>query len=378
MNDSRKNTTINQIGRVAVITGICICLFSQILLSQSLSQSFEFRYVTKDQQANGITDFKGETAVFSTSERIAFLSHYADYASAYFDDPGLNKQAVSDKQLDSLMGQLKPQPLPKVRERIRLSEWQWTGYKAGQRKTRQKALLWWSELPHTRLENNSLVFLRKARIHRNFRPQSWRFSFRWKVQVPTDKSTAYLELHNNEGQTALTVGLNKDNQVFYTHHQDTSRVASYEKNRWYTLKLEVDLKHHRYNLYVNKEKAADFVFMQTPATKMISSFSLTAGQGTKIGSFLGTGYFLTGEVGGPYYPETFIDEDFTEKPCMEGWKESGYADSLWEITELPHVHGGERHAKEKLYLRKKTYVGAYERAFLNVEPALLIAQVLSR
>ena len=63
---------------------------------------------------------------------------------------------------------------------------------------------------------------------------------------------------------------------------------------------------------------------------------------------------------------------------MEGWKESGYADSLWEITELPHVHGGERHAKEKLYLRKKTYVGAYERAFLNVEPALFMRQVLSR
>jgi len=59
-----------------------------------ISRTFEFRAVSKDPKADGETDFKGKTAVFSTEERVAFLNVYADYASAWFGDPKLDTLAA--------------------------------------------------------------------------------------------------------------------------------------------------------------------------------------------------------------------------------------------------------------------------------------------
>ena len=349
------------------LIGIALFLFHQDLYSQTESKSFEFRYFTEDSEANGETDFKGETEIFSTPERIEFLSHYAEYAKRFFNDPELNTKAVSDREVSSLEDKLKPQPSPNVRTRKRLSNWQWTGYKKGQRAKEKQHLAWWKDLSNTRLENHSLVFIKNGQFTRDIRPQTWRFSLEWEMQVPSGESSAFLELHNNEGKTALTAGFNKNGKVFYTSGRDTTEVQSYETSTWYHLKAEVDLKNQRYNFYVNDTQVAEFVELQTPATKQVPAFSLTASKGTQLKSLWGVGYFLTGENGGPFYPETFIDEDFTLKPCMEGWNKSGYNDSLWQTTDLPHVHGGERHAGEDLYLRKKVYVGDYQRAVLNAE-----------
>jgi hypothetical protein len=79
-----------QAGKTLAVACIASLLFHQQLFAQEKSKSFEVRYFTEDSEANGVTDFKGETAIFSTPERIEFLSHYANYAEWFFNDPNLN------------------------------------------------------------------------------------------------------------------------------------------------------------------------------------------------------------------------------------------------------------------------------------------------
>jgi len=70
--------------------------------SQRLSSGYEIRYFSKDVNANGETDFKGETSVFTTDERIEFLNYYAKEVSAYYGDKGLNTEVAPDD--DTTMG----------------------------------------------------------------------------------------------------------------------------------------------------------------------------------------------------------------------------------------------------------------------------------
>lgn len=49
-----------------------------------LSHSFELRYVTSDEKANGETDYKGATEFFTTDKRVEYLSHWSNYATTYF------------------------------------------------------------------------------------------------------------------------------------------------------------------------------------------------------------------------------------------------------------------------------------------------------
>ena len=152
---------------VKMLAVVCIVslLFNQELFAQEESKSFEVRYFTEDSEANGVTDFKGETSIFSTPERVDFLSHYADYAKRFFDDPNLNTKAATDREVSSLMDQLKPQPLPRVRTRKRLSEWKWTGYKKGQQEADMEQLAWWKNQSETHIEGHSLVFDQIGRAH---------------------------------------------------------------------------------------------------------------------------------------------------------------------------------------------------------------------
>src|SRR5690606_15958767 len=61
------------------------------------------------------------------------------------------------------------------------------------------------------------------------------------------------------------------------------------------------------------------------------------------------------------------DENFEQKPDISGWQTSSYDDSHWHVADLPAVHGGIREKEEHFYLRKKTYIGDFERAFLQLE-----------
>ena len=351
------------------IAGIFLFLsiFSSVLRPQTLSKSFEFRYITDNIKANGITDFKGEKEIFTTAERVDFLSHYADYGSNFFDDPDLDNKVISDKDLSEISNKLKSQPLPKIRNRKSLKKWKWIGYRDGKRKRERKKLEDWKSRPNVQLHNNSLIFSNKGKIRKSIRPQSWRFTFRYEIKAPSKNTPAYFKLYNEEDKSALTLGFTDSNRIFYITDNDTVKFSSYKTKEWYKFKVEVDLKNQRYNFYVGDKQVAEFVNLQNDGSKKITGFSFKAGKGTQLNRIWGVGYFLTGEAGGPYYPETFIDEDFTLSPCLDNWTQRGYNDTLWKTTQLPHAHGTERNAKENLYLRKKVYIGDFKRAVINAE-----------
>ncbi|MFW5944904.1 MAG: hypothetical protein ACOCTU_06555, partial [Bacteroidota bacterium] len=65
--------------RVVRIIGILLLFSTSNLCSQEISKSFELRYLSDNPEANGETDFKGETAVFDTEQRVNFLHHWAEY-----------------------------------------------------------------------------------------------------------------------------------------------------------------------------------------------------------------------------------------------------------------------------------------------------------
>src|SRR5690625_6655061 len=63
------------------------------LNGQRISSGFEVRYFSSDPKANGETDFKGETSVFSTEDRMEFLKYYGKSAAAYFQDENLDTRS---------------------------------------------------------------------------------------------------------------------------------------------------------------------------------------------------------------------------------------------------------------------------------------------
>ena len=79
-------------------TFITILFFSiiDIVSGQDISKSFELRYFSNDPKDNGVTDFKGETEIFDTGQRITFLRHYAEASKKFFNDPKIATKVVDD------------------------------------------------------------------------------------------------------------------------------------------------------------------------------------------------------------------------------------------------------------------------------------------
>ena len=104
-------------------------------IAQHISEGYEVRYFSKNSQANGETDFKGETSTLDNQKRIELLKFYADEVSSYYGDEGLNEEVVTDQEALDFLGTIRAQPLPAVRKRIRLDQWKWLSYRPGQHET---------------------------------------------------------------------------------------------------------------------------------------------------------------------------------------------------------------------------------------------------
>ena len=85
--------------------------------SEKISHAFEMRFVSSDPKADGVTDWR--------KDRVEYLRHYADYAKKFFNDPDLDTLTTTEEEVVAALKKLKPQPLPKVRQRILLNDWQW-------------------------------------------------------------------------------------------------------------------------------------------------------------------------------------------------------------------------------------------------------------
>ncbi|NJN28619.1 MAG: hypothetical protein HC819_22895 [Cyclobacteriaceae bacterium] len=354
--------------------------------SQS-SKSFELRYFSNNPAANGETDFKGPTTVLTTEQRVEFLKHYAGFASEFFNAPNFDYEVVSDKEAGQTALKIKPQPLPEHRASIRLNDWKWLGYREGQDKEQADNLIQYKSGQTVEVKNGLLeTTAPKSAYTWKFPGQSWRFSFSWKVKVPTTSSTCVFAFSESGKIPGAKVGFAANGKFFYTT-ANNQRVEKdiYEAGKWYNFKIEFDMAATvrgkdvvRYNLYIDGKLVADFVPLQRVITDgigyaqnftsiaKINRLTLEAAAGVQVDDIWGVGYHLTGRESYPYTTETFLDEYFEVKADANGWTAANYNDSLWPTTDLPAVHGGERFAGEDLLLRKTVKVGSFDKAYLNI------------
>jgi hypothetical protein len=357
-------------------------------LGSQPSKSFELRYFSDDPKANGETDFKGETQVFDTDQRVEFLKHYADFSKQFFNDQNMDYMVVSDQEAESVVKEVKPQPLPEFRNRITLDEWLWTGYRSGQEMGRMNKMLKYEASDQVEVKDGVLrTSSAKTRYTWKVPSQSWRFSFTWQAMVPSSKSRTAFIFSELEKVVAAEVGFGDNGKFYYTTaDNETIESKDYKANQWYHFKIEFDMAASRrtqdlvrYNLYINDELVADYVPLQRVVTggvgyaqnftsiARINRMTIKSGPDVKVDDIWGVGYHLTGRVSYPYTVETFLDENFELLQSNQGWQNFNFNDSSWENGTLPIVHGSERNAEQDLYLRKRITIGDFDKAYLNIE-----------
>ena len=279
-----------------------------------LSRSFELRYVTNDEKANGETDFKGSTEWMNTDQRVEYLKKWADYACNFFDDHSLDQLVVSDEEVKTAMNSLKPQPLPEVRNKIPLDKWRWAP---------------------------STIHFKPLSDDYKFDMQTWRFRLEMEVN-----GTGTVNLLN--GQTPVCI---------YRNDGHKHKVV-----------FEVDLtpEERRYNLRIDGKLTVDFQPLMTREGG-VDGLSLN---GCNADNIWGLGYTKTTDtkrINQPMYAKTFLDASSHKPVSTKGWTETGYDDSSWETCSLPKNHGTERHEGEALLLRKWVETGDFEKAYFELE-----------
>ena len=363
-------------------------LIAAICFTHTISaQSFELRYFTNDPKANGATDYKGPTAYFSTEERVDYLRQYAKYAKSFYQDTALNTVVVRDEEAAEAVNNIKPQPLPSVRRRISLNDWQYIGYREGQYQEKQQQLKRWENKEGVRLQDGHLLISQPQTIQWKLTPQSWRSTLRWRARWPENGQPFRFALTDDEGNAAAIIGADTTGSMYYLSAGDTVFMPTKpQAGEWHDFRLEIDLAAfkrkddvQRYNLYVDDTLMADYVpivrvvfggvgYAQNfSSLAQITKFTVKGSRGLELDDIWGVGYHPTGRESYPYTVATFVDENFAPKPALGGWKQMDYTDTAWQQGSLPIVHGSERHSQEDLYLRKKVFVPAYQKARLVIE-----------
>lgn len=349
---------------------IAFCLFIFSVKSQHISSSYEVRYFSKDEKANGETDFKGETSVFSTDERIEFLKYYVNEVSAYHNDEDLNTEVAPDVEVKSLMASIKPQPLPEVRQRINLDEWKWLSSFPGQHESSIWQTNKYTGAKNLSIQHGALRFNGEAQWKWDYSIQSWRFSLSWKIRLLDTSSKAEFMLQNNAtGKSFVKIGVEGSAFSYFSKGSKAGEI-SLNMGEWHQIKMEADLEkeegEQHYNLYVDGKLIADFMSANDEVMQ-VNNFECISDGNIEIDELFGIGYHRNYSKLWPYYPSTFIDENFDVKPKVDGWESMTYNDRSWPYTKLPFGQGSERHKREDLYFRKIIKLKDFKRAYLNIE-----------
>jgi hypothetical protein len=348
----------------ALILVVSVLLLSGLCYGE-ISRSFEMRYFTRDPNASGITDFKGETEIFDVEQRVTFLRQYADYARAFFNDVDLDTKVVTENEVQAALKRLKPQPLPTVRTRIRLTDWKYLGYRKDQDEEEKEDIRAWDRIAGVSVRDEALVITEgSVSFSKPITNLTWRMFLSWKARMPSTRRRSVFRLSK-----AAVVGFNENGNFFYISHGKEIEAGAYEPDRFYSFKIEADLdpESRRYNFFVNDEIKADFVPLASDC-KEISDFKVEGVEGLVLDDIWGVGYEKTGNRKRPYTINTFIDEDFEARPVPKGFETTSYDDSEWEgVPYWPYAHGGERYRNQTLFLRTKVKAGDFKRAVLNLE-----------
>jgi hypothetical protein len=326
-------------------------LYSNNLHAQNSSQVFELRYFTSDPKANGETDFKGETEWMDTEGRVSFLNDYADFASGFFDNPGLDKKIVADEEIHYLVNKIKPQPVTSIRKTIPIDTWKAYGYKEGQDVLSTQKLDEWEKYPGARISNGKLE-LNNTTIEKEIDPLTWRFKLECKIRLTANSKCTFD--FKNENKTAISLVISKD-------------MLSVKNGEGSKLVIEADLTKKRFNCYLDDELIHDFLLMADTSVTAIPVFSITSSGNCFLDDLFLFSHTPQKSANYPYSSKVILDENFEKKTGIKEWQTFHFDDKHWKETDLPAVHGGIREKEESLYLRKNKYVGDFERAFLQLE-----------
>lgn len=294
-----------------------------------ISNNFELRYISKDKRADGETDFKGETSTLTTEQRVEFLNAYAKRMSSQYKDFSLDEPVVSLEEAKERLLKIKPQPLPDKRKRIQLDEWKWIGY--GEKKTPSLS----------NITANRMVFP----------TQYWRCMLELELKTMPVGSSEEISL----GDAAI-FGWEKCGTPYYITNQRRITVAKIKKIS--KIKVELDFVYKKWNFYIDDMLCGDFVDFSCMEIDNISSFTIANMELRALFCHVwGVGYYPQADNKfEPFTIETFVDEDFTSPVKMQGWNTVEYDEQRWKTAILPISHGGERYAKQDIYMRKQVFV----------------------
>lgn len=305
-----------------------------------ISKNFEMRFISNDKNANGETDFKGDTSTLTTQQRVDYLNAYARKISEYVEDFSLDDQIVPLDEAQERLNRIKPQPLPKIRNRIILDKWNWIGYRDGE-------------------ERQHIPEKGEVAVER----QDWRCFLEWEFL----DNASYENCEFSFGSAAV-VGFDDKKHPYLI--SDGEKCWTDFEGTVQKLRMELDFVYRKWNLYFNDRIYADFVDFTDKDTESVSSFSsCISGKQSVIYKIWGVGYHRQeGNEFEPYTIKTFIDEDFRDSVSMSGWNLPDYDDSEWVTGTLPIVRGGERYSGQDLYLRKEVFlkdIFAYTELYLE-------------
>lgn len=328
-----------------------------------LCRTFEFRAISSDAKANGETDFKGETEVMTTQDRISFLNAYADFASAWFGDPQLDQLAVKPGEAEQRLARIKPQPLTGVRKTIRLNDgWKQVGVASVPRANHPEQP--WRALPGAKLEEGELTLPAGTHPLLDLSESSgWRFEIRWEIRKKQGKGPVRWSFGGI--QAPESSWLNEDG--------------------WHSYRMQGDLVEKRGYLWKDDRRVGEFPLDPPAGMPVPFQISSDAPVGLRSLVFIDCRYrigkdgkqddvVLPGGMprkvyrdGQPYEPVVLADDNFRTAPVMTDWNAPSYDDTRWLPADLPCVHGGFREIGEDLYLRRTVEIPVGRRVWLEVE-----------
>lgn len=346
------------------VTILLLTLVLPVNLFSQLSSSFELRYHSKDKEANGITDFKGEAELFDTGQRIEFLNSYAGFAAEWFMDSLLDRQVVEDQQVERFLRDLKPQPLPEQRKKIVLEHWKKTGVSLGETLPVQGMNPGQVEGIET-VDGTLHLTGTNVRFTTRLDTLTWRMQFNWRAKSGNGKVPFAFSLMDGTRNLA-EAGFHSNGNIFFTDNGYDRMGLAYRAGQWYDFKIEADLLNDRYNLLVNGEPVGEWASLKSSG--QITAIRISGGKDVYLDNMWGVWYDTTGcDRAHPYMIIPVLKEDFQEQCSMDHWYRPDYDDTQWEEDMLPIVHGGALEAGEDLYLRTTVSMGEVKKAFLNIE-----------
>jgi len=349
---------------------LLICCFRLPSTGQNLSSGYEVRYFSKDAKANGETDFKGETSTLNTDQRLAFLKYYGDQVSAFYGDKDLNTEVVTNREAADFFKSIRPQPLPSIRKKVNLEEWKWLSARAGQHESSLGEVSKYNGARNILIKEGALTFRNISGWKWDFPVQTWRFSLSWKIRLSGNNSgSEFSLLDNRSGKIFAKIKMDGNSFAVYSKGLPAGKIAC-EPLKWYHIKIEADMAGpdggQNYNVFVNDQLIGDYIAANETSSQ-VNAFEIKTANGAEMDDLYGVGYQPTTDASFPYYPKTFIDENFDVKPSIDGWQTNNYDDNRWNTTKLPFAQGSERYEGEDLYFRKTIKTEDFKRSYLNIE-----------